>query len=99
MLIFKKNFDILSSAVIILRLNRDQVNQKNQLQPYSLAIMLWLLAEVSLCHIVNGPVVYPKNFKRLCMGGQSTPMFSIKYSRQLVADCYKSFTILYSNSS
>jgi len=47
----------------------------------------------------NGPVVHPKNFKRLCMGGQSTPMFSIKYSRQLVAYCYKSFTLLYSNSS
>ena len=48
---------------------------------------------------INGPVVHPKNFKRLCMGGQSTPMFSIKYSRQLAADCYKSFTVLYSNSS
>jgi len=47
----------------------------------------------------NGPVVHLKNFKRLCMGGQSIPMFSIKYSRQLVADCYKSFTLLYSNSS
>jgi len=49
--------------------------------------------------VINGPVVHPKNFKRLCMGGQSTPMFSIKYSRQLVVDCYKSFTVLYSNSS
>jgi len=48
---------------------------------------------------VNGPVVHPKNFKRLCMGGQSTPMFIIKYSRQLVADCYNSFTLFYSNSS
>jgi len=27
--------------------------------------------------------VYPKNFKHLCMGEQSTPMFSIKYSRRL----------------
>jgi len=47
--------------------------------------------------VLNGPVVHPKNFKRLCMGEQSTPMFSIKYSRQLVADCYKSFTLLYSS--
>ena len=47
-----------------------------------------------LLFILNGPVL-----KRLSMGGQSTDMFSIKYSRQLVADCYKSFTFLYSNSS
>jgi len=32
-------------------------------------------------------------------GGQSTPMFSIKDSGHLVADCYKNFTVLYSNSS
>jgi len=32
-------------------------------------------------------------------GDKVPPMFSIKYSRQLVADCYKSFTLLYINSS
>jgi len=48
----------------------------------------------------NGPVVHPKNFKRLCTGGgQSTAMFSVKYSLQLVADSFKNCTVLYSNSS
>jgi len=45
----------------------------------------WLVTY--LFRFLSSPFVHPKNFKRLCMGPKY-PLFSIKYSLQLVADYF-----------
>jgi len=45
-------------------------------------IVLWRILQCSMSHItlkLNSPVMHRQNFKRLCMGVQSSPMFIGKF--------------------
>ena len=48
---------------------------------------------------VNGPVMHPKNFKRLCLGGQTTPMFNGEYIPLESLKQKTVYIMLYSKSS